>query len=151
MEVRSSAFQDGEIIPVRFTADGKDISPPLSWESVPAGTESLAVVCEDPDAPGGTWVHWILFNLPRDRQQLPAGFSTSSPLPEGVKQGTNDFGKLGYGGPAPPPGRPHRYYFTVYALDAILQVPEGISRSQLEQAIQDHVLAQGEVMGKYGR
>jgi len=147
MQLSSTAFQEGAVIPVVHTGDGQDRSPPLTWSGAPGAAKSFALVCDDPDAPRGTWVHWVLFNLPADQHELPAG----GPLPPGALQGKNDFGKLGYGGPAPPRGKPHRYYFRVYALDTILSLPEGATKPQLEQAMKGHILATGQLMGKYSR
>jgi len=147
MQLSSTAFQEGAVIPVEHTGDGEDRSPPLAWSGAPGAAKSFALVCDDPDAPRGAWVHWVLFNLLADQHGLPAGGS----LPPGARQGKNDFGKLGYGGPAPPPGKPHRYYFRVYALDTILSLPEGATKPQLEQAMKGHILATGQLMGKYSR
>ncbi len=151
LQVKSSAFSHGERIPEKYTADGPDVSPPISWEGVPEGTASIAVICDDPDAPRGTWVHWLIWNIPAESQGLPEGVPPDRELPDGSRQGTNDFGRIGYGGPAPPPGTPHRYYFRVYALDTRLDVPAGARRDALESAMRGHVLAQGELMGTYGR
>lgn len=151
IDVTSTAFQEGQPIPAQYTADGKDVSPPLSWGGVPAGTRSLALVCEDPDAPRGTWTHWVLFNLPADAAGLPEGVPPEAKLPSGAMQGTNDFHKVGYGGPSPPPGKPHRYFFKLYALDTALSLPSSTTRQQLQSAVQGHVLAEGQLMGTYGR
>jgi Raf kinase inhibitor-like YbhB/YbcL family protein len=151
VDVTSTAFREGQPIPAQYTADGKDVSPPLSWGGVPAGTRSLALVCEDPDAPRGTWSHWVLFNLPADASGLPEGVPPEAKLPSGAAQGTNDFRKVGYGGPSPPPGKPHRYFFKLYALDTTLSLPPGTTRQQLQAAVQGHVLAEGQLMGTYGR
>src|SRR5262249_933982 len=107
IELSSTAFREGEIIPKEYTADGKDVSPSLRWGEPPAATKSFALICDDPDAPRGIWVHWVLFNLPVDARELPQGVPTKESLPDGAKQGTNDFGKIGWGGPSPPPGKPH--------------------------------------------
>ena len=151
IDITSTAFQEGQPIPPQFTADGKDVSPPLRFGGVPAGTRSLALVCEDPDAPRGTWSHWVLFNLPADAGGLPEGVPPEAKLPSGATQGTNDFHKVGYGGPSPPPGKPHRYFFKLYALDTTLSLPPGTTRQQLQSAVQGHVLAEGQLMGTYGR
>jgi Raf kinase inhibitor-like YbhB/YbcL family protein len=147
----SSAFREGESIPQKYTADGPDLSPPLQWGEPPAGTRSWALICEDPDAPRGLWVHWVLFNLPADTRRLDEGVPPQGTLSTGARQGKNDFGKLGYGGPAPPPGKPHRYYFKLYALDTLLDLPAGATRAQLLQAMKGHILAEGQLMGRYGR
>src|SRR5262249_55269963 len=117
MQVTSTAFREGETIPKPHTGDGKDVSPPLSWSGVPEGAKSLALICDDPDAPVGDWVHWVLFNLPPETRSLSEGVSGKAGMPKGARQGNNDFKKPGYGGPAPPKGKPHRYFFKLYALD----------------------------------
>ncbi len=151
IEVTSSAIQEGATIPKKYTGDGEDVSPPLAWSAPPAGTQSLALICEDPDAPRGTWTHWVLFNLPADLRQLPEHVPTDPVLKNQARQGKNDFGKIGYGGPAPPKGKPHRYFFKLCALDTALSLKEGATRSQLLQAMEGHVLDQGQLMGTYQR
>jgi Raf kinase inhibitor-like YbhB/YbcL family protein len=152
MELTSTAFQEGAAIPKVNTGDGKDSSPPLRWSGAPGTTQSSALICEDPDAPRKEpWVHWVLFNLPAATQELPEGTPASATLANGAKQGKNDFGKIGYGGPAPPPGKPHRYYFKLYALDTMLDLKEGATKQELERAMKGHILASGQLMGKYGR
>ena len=151
MNVTSTAFQEGTTIPKQCTGEGKDVSPPLKWSEVPAGTKSFAVICDDPDAPRKEpWVHWVLFNLPAETRELAEGASRAG-LPAGAKEGKNDFGNIGYGGPMPPPGKPHRYYFKVYALDTVLDLQEGATKAELERAMKGHVLAEGQLMGKYAR
>jgi Raf kinase inhibitor-like YbhB/YbcL family protein len=145
LKVTSPAFGEGETIPVIYTCDGSDLSPQLDWTSMPQGTQSLALIVDDPDAPIGTWVHWVLFDLSPDLVSLPEGASGTG------TQGTNSFKKLTYGGPCPPKGSPHRYYFKLYALDTLLNLEEGASKAELEKAMQGHILAQGQLMGKYGR
>ncbi len=147
----STAFQEGQPIPVRYTADGEDVSPPLTWTDVPSGTQSLALICEDPDAPRGTWTHWVLFNLLPSAQALEEEVPPQETLPDGSIQGTNDFKRLGYGGPSPPPGQPHRYFFKLFALDTTLRLSPGASRQQVLAALQGHILAEGQLMGTYGR
>jgi Raf kinase inhibitor-like YbhB/YbcL family protein len=147
----TSAFADGQTIPTRYTADGEDVSPPLAWDHVPDGTRSQALLCEDPDAPRGVWTHWVLFNLPPDQRKLDENVAKKPTLPGGAIQGNNDFGKSGYSGPSPPPGKPHRYFFKLYALDAPLNLPAGASRQQLLDAMRGHVLDEGQQMGTYGR
>ena len=147
----SSAFEEGGTIPTEHTADGADASPGLAWGEPPEGTESFAVICDDPDAPMGTWVHWVTFNVPSDARELSVGVPATETLGSGAVQGKNDFGKIGYGGPSPPPGRPHRYYFKLYCLDARLDLPAGATKKQFLRASEDHVLAYGEIMGRYGR
>lgn len=151
MKLTSSAFQEGETIPKPYTGDGKDVSPPLRWSDVPAGTKSFALICDDPDAPVGTWVHWVLFNLPADRTELPEGVPTDKVVLGDARQGTNDFKKIGYGGPAPPRGKPHRYFFKLHALDTTLDLKESATKKDVEAAMKGHVLGQGQLMGKYGR
>jgi Raf kinase inhibitor-like YbhB/YbcL family protein len=151
IEVSSTAFREGEAIPKEFTADGKDVSPPLQWAQPPENTRSLALICEDPDAPRGTWVHWVLFNLPPDTRSLERGLPATETLASGAWQGNNDFGHTGYGGPSPPKGKPHRYFFKVYALDRQLELSAGATREQLLAAIKGHILAEGQLMGRYGR
>jgi Raf kinase inhibitor-like YbhB/YbcL family protein len=151
LSLTSTAFQPGAAIPKPHTGDGADRSPPLRWSEPPPGTSSLALICDDPDAPRGTWVHWVLFNLPAQSRELEEGVPTAGLLGNGAKQGTNDFGKVGYGGPAPPGGNPHRYFFKLYALDTVLDLPAGSSRAQLENAMKGHVLAEGQLMGTYQR
>ena len=151
IELTSTVFQPETTIPKKHTGDGADRSPPLAWSEPPAGTKSLALICDDPDAPRGTWVHWVLFNLPGQTRQLEEGVPTTETLGSGAKQGKNDFGKVGYGGPAPPKGKPHRYFFTLYALDVAVDLPPGATKAQLMDAIKGHILAQGQLVGNYGR
>ena len=151
LQLTSLAFGQGEKIPSKFTGDGADVSPPLAWPVAPFGTRSFTLICDDPDAPRGTWVHWVLFNMSSDQQALDEGVPTTEKLANGALQGTNDFGKIGYGGPAPPPGKPHRYFFKLYALDAVLPLPAGSTKSQLVNAMKGHVIDEGELMGTYQR
>lgn len=148
--VTSTAFSEGGMIPSKYTCDGSDLSPPLSWSGTPAGTKSIALICDDPDAPVGTWVHWVVFNIPSDARGLPEGTTAAKGLPAGAKQGMNDFRKKDYGGPCPPGGT-HRYYFKVYALDTMLQLKEGSTKAELLKAMEGHILAQGQLMGRYQR
>lgn len=150
IKVTSSAFVEGGMIPKQYTCDGKDVSPPLKWEGVPDTAKTIALICDDPDAPMGTWVHWVLFNLPAKVQELPENVPPAKTLPNGAKQGTNDFGRIGYGGPCPPGGT-HRYYFKVYALDCELKLDAGATKAQLLKAMEGHIVAQGQLMGKYKR
>ena len=151
LQVTSSAFEEGGTIPRQYTRDGPDDSPPLAWSGVPAGTQSLALISDDPDAPVGTWVHWVIYDIPPDLTALPEGVAKTDTV-EGIGvQGTNDFRRVGYGGPCPPPGKPHRYYFKLYALDTTLGLGPGATKKDVEQAMQGHILAQGQLMGKYGR
>jgi len=150
-QISTAAFPPGDAIPKKFTCDGRDVSPPLSWTHPPGGTLSLALIMDDPDAPVGTWVHWVLYDLPPDTRELAEGVAKQEPLPGGGRQGRNDFRKIGYGGPCPPPGKPHRYFFKLYALDAKLNLKGSPAKADLERAMQGHILAQAELMGRYGR
>jgi Raf kinase inhibitor-like YbhB/YbcL family protein len=151
MQLTSTAFSEGEPIPAKYTCDGKDVSPPLKLADVPPGAKSLVLVADDPDAPVGTWVHWVLFDLPPATTELPEDLPKTQYLPGGAKQGLNDFKRLGYGGPCPPPGKPHRYFFRAYALDVQLGLNPGISRKEIDRAMEKHILAQGQLMGIYKR
>jgi Raf kinase inhibitor-like YbhB/YbcL family protein len=141
----STAFREGAPIPVKHTCDGPDVSPPLAWRGAPAAAKSFALVSDDPDAPGKTWVHWVLYNVPPTVSQLAEGDSG------GGVQGLNDFRRTGYGGPCPPPGKPHRYFFKLYSLDAPLALTAGATKADVERAMQGHVLAQAQLIGTYGR
>ena len=138
------------MIPPKYTCDDADVSPPLQWSDLPEETETIAVICDDPDAPMGTWVHWVLYNVPANVTELEERISPVETLPTGALQGKNDFGRIGYGGPCPPGGT-HRYFFKVYALNAVLNVQAGISKADLLQAMEGHVLAQSQLMGRYTR
>jgi Raf kinase inhibitor-like YbhB/YbcL family protein len=151
MTISSAAFREGESIPQQFTCDGEDASPPLSWSGVPQAARSLAVICDDPDAPAGTWVHWVLWNLPPSTPSLPGGVPNEGTLPGGIQQGKNSWPLTGYNGPCPPPGKAHRYFFKLYALDSEMTLPDGSGKAALEKAMQDHILAQAQLMGTYGR
>jgi Raf kinase inhibitor-like YbhB/YbcL family protein len=149
--VTSPSFENGGSIPKKFTCDGADVSPELQLAAPPPGTQSLALIADDPDAPVGTWVHWVLFDLPPETKALPEGVAKVDQPPTGGRQGRNDFRKVGYGGPCPPPGKPHRYFFRVYALDAKVSLKPGASRQELDHAMRGHILGTGELMGKYQR
>ena len=151
MEITSAAFQDGETIPTRHTCDGQDISPVLIWSGVPEGTQSFALIVDDPDAPGGTFTHWVIFNIPANTLELEEAIPTGPQLLSGALQGRNDFGRISYGGPCPPPGTPHHYHFVLYALDLTLDLPAGASKVQVLNAMQGHILGQAEVIGSYQR
>jgi Raf kinase inhibitor-like YbhB/YbcL family protein len=151
MQLSSSAFEPGSPIPVQYTCDNSNVSPPLEWTGVPPAAKSLALIVDDPDAPGGTWVHWVLYDLPAASAALPEAVSRTQYAVAGSKQGLNDFGHLGYGGPCPPPGKPHRYHFKLYALDAELPLGPGAKKSQVEEAMKGHVVGQAELMGLYQR
>ena len=151
LELTSAAFQGGQPIPRQYTGDGRNLSPPLTWRDPPAGTRSLALICEDPDAPRGTFTHWVAFNLPAESRELGEGVPAEPTLPNGTVQGTNDFGRAGYGGPKPPPGKPHRYVFQLYALDRPLDVPPGATKAQLLVAMKGHILGEAQLQGTYAR
>ena len=146
MSLTSPAFKGGGTIPRSFTCDGADRSPALDWTGVPAGARSLVLICDDPDAPVGNWVHWVLYGLPASAKGLSEGGAV-----EGAVLGKNSWGRNAYGGPCPPPGKPHRYFFRLYALDAPLALTSGADKAQVEAAMKGHVLAMAELMGTYGR
>jgi len=150
LSLRSKAFEAGGMIPSRYTCDGADISPPLEWSSAPAGTQSFALISDDPDAPMGTWVHWVIFNIPMGARSLPEGISKKERLEDGSLQGVNDFKKIGYGGPCPPGGT-HRYYFRLYALDTSLDLSGTRTKETLLKAMREHILAEAQLMAKYKR
>jgi Raf kinase inhibitor-like YbhB/YbcL family protein len=150
MKIKSTAFEEGGLIPSEFTCDGADVSPPLSWSSVPAGTESLALISDDPDAPVGIWVHWVIYNIPPTAAGLPKVIPGDEKLENGAIQGKSDFGKVGYGGLCPPSGT-HRYYFKLYALDTVLNLEPGATRDQLLKAMDGKILAECQLMGRYKR
>ncbi len=145
MNLTSSAFQNGATIPAKHTCDGTDVSPPLAWQDVPPKTAALALICDDPDAPGGTWVHWVLYNVPGTTMQLREGDSG------GGLEGRNDFRRTGYGGPCPPPGKPHRYFFKLYALRAPLELKSGASKAEVERSMKGAVLTEAQLIGTYSR
>lgn len=147
ISISAEAFKYGDTIPDKYTCMGKDISPELSWTGIPEGTNSILLIMDDPDAPGATFVHWILFDIPATTQKLPVEVQKSKTLNDFSRHGINDFGSIGYGGPCPPPGKPHRYYFRIYALDKMLELLPGTSMSQVDLAIKGHILAKGELMG----
>ena len=151
MELKSDNFKNGKYIPVKHTGQGADVSPQLSWDNVPDRTKSFALICDDPDAPGGEWVHWVVYDIPAFINELDEFAPHNDILDNGIKQGKNDFGKIGYGGPMPPPGRAHRYFFKLYALDDVLGLPAGARKDQLEKAMQGHILAEARIMGLYKR
>jgi Raf kinase inhibitor-like YbhB/YbcL family protein len=151
MDLKSSAFQSGADIPRKHTCDGTDLSPPLRWENAPAGAKSLALITDDPDAPVGTWVHWVIYDLPAGSKELAEGIATSENLSSGAKQGINDFRKVGYGGPCPPPGPAHRYFFKLYALDVETKLKPRATKRQLLDAMKGRILAEAQLMGRYGR
>jgi Raf kinase inhibitor-like YbhB/YbcL family protein len=148
--ITSSVFSEGQAIPTRYTCDGPDVSPDLAWSGVPETAASLALICDDPDAPMGTWVHWVLFNIPADADGLSAEIPSDAILENGARHGKNDFGKLGYGGPCPPGGT-HRYFFKLYALDTQVELDSGSTKAQLLEAMEGHILAEAQLMGTYKR
>lgn len=147
MNLTSTAFQNNATIPSQYTCDGTDISPPLTWQDVPANTKSLVLIVDDPDAPMGTWDHWIIFNIAPSVSSLPENITA---LPPGAIEGTNSFGKTNYGGPCPPHGK-HRYFFKLYALDTTLPLQNNVNKKAVESAMQGHVLAQSTLIGLYQR
>ena len=148
----SAAFGEGAAIPAKYTCDGVDVSPPLSWSGAPAGTRGFALIVDDPDAPAGSWVYWVLYNLPAGVSELPENIAKVESLDlDGARQGRNDFRRPGYGGPCPPPGPPHRYFFKLYALDAPLKLKAGAQKRDVEAAMEGHVLATAQLMGMYAR
>ena len=149
--LRSPSFSSGGAIPMKFTCEGSGISPALQWGEPPARTEGFTLIADDPDAPAGTWTHWVAYDLPATLRQLPEAVPKQAAAPGGGAQGINDFGKTGYGGPCPPPGKPHRYFFRLYALDIKLDLKPGATRQQLERAMEGHILGQAELMGTYKR
>jgi Raf kinase inhibitor-like YbhB/YbcL family protein len=150
INMSSSAFAAEGTIPKKHTCDGADVSPALTWSGAP-GAQSFAIIADDPDAPVGTWVHWVLYDLPGDAKELTENVPKQEQLANGARQGRNDFRKIGYGGPCPPAGKPHRYYFKLYALDKKLGLKPGATKADVESAMQGHILAQGELMGRFGR
>ena len=150
MQITSSVFQEGEAIPSKYTCDGEDVSPPLSWSRVPDGTESFALIADDPDAPGRTWVHWVIYDLPSGLTSLPEGIKAAERPRVGGTHGITDFRRIGYGGPCPPSGT-HRYFFKLYALDTVVDLPPGATKKKLLQAMEGHILAEAQLMGTYSR
>ena len=151
LQVSSTAFGDGEGIAVKYTGNGADESPPLKWSKPPAGTQEIAITCEDPDAPGGTFTHWIIWGIAPKTLSIPEGLPGTETIPTllGAKQGKNDFDRIGWNGPKPPPGTEHHYVFVVYALDAPLKLDAGADKAQFAAALKGHVLAQGTLTGVY--
>lgn len=149
-QMTSTAFAQGGVIPRQYTCDGKDMSPPLQWGEPPAGTRSFALICDDPDAPAGIWVHWVLYNMPAAARSLPEALPATAELPDGSRHGQNSWRRLGYGGPCPPSGT-HRYVFKLYALGTVLDIKPGANKQQLLKAMEGHILGQAELMGTYSR
>jgi hypothetical protein len=151
IELKTTSFTPGGFIPKRFTCEAANVSPALAWTDPPPGTQSFAIIEDDPDAPSGTFVHWLAYDLPAAYHGLPEGLSGNAQMAGGGRQGTNDFSRTGYGGPCPPRGRPHRYFIRLYALDAILNLRPAATRKELEAAMQGHILAQAGLMGRFQR
>lgn len=150
LSLTSSAFSSGDGIPRKYSCDGDDLSPPLAWGDVPQNAAGLVLIVDDPDAPAGTWVHWVLFNIPAETQALLEDVPAEAELPDGSTHGANSWKRLGYGGPCPPGGT-HRYFFKLYALDAQLSLEAGVTKQDVLDAMEGHVLAQGELMGTFSR
>jgi len=150
-KVESQSFRQGETIPAKYTCTGQDVSPPLRWADPPAGTKCFALICDDPDAPMMTWLHWVVYNIPSERTGLPEDVPRAKGLDDGTMQGTNSWRKIGYGGPCPPRGKPHRYIFKLYALNAKLEIGPGADKKSLLRAMEGHILGQAELMGTYGK
>jgi Raf kinase inhibitor-like YbhB/YbcL family protein len=151
LEIQSPAISPGGEIPVKYTCDGPDISPPLRWTDPPVGTKGFALISDDPDAPGGTWVHWVLYGIPPTLRQLSEGLPAKDTVADIGRQGVNDFRRVGYGGPCPPRGPAHRYFFKLYALDVQITLPPRKTKAELLKAIEGHVLGQAELLGRYQR
>ena len=151
LKITSSSFQAGQPIPAEYTCEGADISPALRWSGVPASAKTIALICEDPDAPAGIWTHWVLYNLPAGIMELAEKTPTTPSLPPDARQGTNDFKRTGYSGPCPPAGKPHRYFFKIYALDIAVTLNPGANRQELLHAMEGHVVAAGQITGTYRR
>lgn len=148
LQLSSPAFAGGDLIPPRYAKGNENLSPPLEWGQPPEGTQSFALICDDPDAPGGTWVHWVIYNIPAEARSLPEGVPRDGTLADGSRQGKNSWGHLGYDGPAPPGGT-HRYYFKLYAVDTVLDLEPGATKKEMMEAVEGHLLARGEFMGTY--
>jgi Raf kinase inhibitor-like YbhB/YbcL family protein len=151
IELTTTSFEPGGFIPKRFTCEAADVSPALAWSDPPAGTQSFAIIEDDPDAPSGTFVHWLVYDLPAAYRRLPEALSGNDQMAGGGRQGTNDFSRIGYSGPCPPPGKPHRYFIRLYALDGKLNLRPAATRKELDSAMQGHILAQAELMGRFKR
>lgn len=150
LQLTSTAFQDSSMIPSKYTCDSTNISPQLKWNGAPENTKSYALIADDPDAPGKTWVHWVMFNIPADTTSLEENYSKEAHLPNGAINGMTDFGSNGYGGPCPPSGT-HRYFFKIYALDTMLDLDSSATKPDVLKAMKGHILAEGQLMGKYQR
>ena len=151
LTLTTNAFSPGGTIPRKYTCDGPDVSPGMKWTEAPSGTQSFALIVDDPDAPVGLWVHWVVYDLSATAVGLAENVPKTERLASGGAQGRNDFRKIGYGGPCPPPGPAHRYFFKLYALDAKLSLKPGATKAEIERAMKGHVLAEAQLIGKYGR
>ena len=151
MKLTSSAFTDGGTIPTQYTCDGANLSPPLHWANTPPATRAFALICHDPDATGGDWVHWVIYGIPAHATGLPENMAANDTLADGSIQGVNGNARIGYGGPCPPPGRPHRYVFTLYALDSDPALGPGLAKPDLQRAIHGRILAEAQLIGLYQR
>ena len=149
IQIASTAFTDGQPLPNRHTLDDQNISPDLEWSNVPSSAKSVALICDDPDAPAGTWVHWLVYNLTPSMTGMPEGQPKTLKLDNGAEQGINDFKRAGYDGPRPPPGKPHRYFFTIYALDMHPAIIPGLTGKELRKAMDGHIIAEGRLIGTY--
>ena len=149
--ISSAAFKNGSPIPQRFTCQGDNISPALAWSGAPPGTKTLALICEDPDAPNGTFYHWVIYNIPASERGLAENIAKKDALPNGARQGTNSFEQVGYGGPCPPPGKAHHYHFQLFALDTEVNIPGVVTHDRLESAMQGHIVAEAEIIGTFQR
>ena len=151
LEIKSTAFENEGPIPAKYTCKGEDVSPELNWSGVPGGTETIALICDDPDAPEMTWVHWVIYNIPSDAGGLDEAVPEDKTLADGAIQGMTDFRRIGYGGPCPPLGGPHRYFFKLYCLDTKLELAPGATKKALLAAMEGHILEEAQVMGKFQR
>ena len=151
MQLTSTAFKSGGAIPKQFTCEGKNVSPPLTWTGASANVKSFALIVDDPDAPNGTWVHWVVYDLPATTTELPQDTPKSQSIAGNAKQGINDFKQVGYGGPCPPPGKAHRYFFKLYALDEMLNLKPGATKKEIEKAMTSHIVGTAELIGTYER
>ncbi len=149
--IKSRSFENEGVIPSVFTCDGEDISPDLEWSQPPEGTKSFAIICDDPDAPSKVWVHWVFYNIPSDVRSLPKGVALGEVLKDGSRQGHTDSNTDGYSGPCPPHGKPHRYFFKIYALDSSLEIEGQVTKDKLLKAMEGHILAESQIMGTYKR
>ncbi len=151
LSIKSSAFNDGGMMDAKYTGKGEDMSPSLSWSGAPDGTKSFALICDDPDAPFMTWVHWVIYDIPANVGELPEAVPKEKTLSSGARQGRNDFRKIGYGGPYPPPGGAHRYFFKLYALDTMLNLEPGLAKKELLKKMEGHILEEAQIIGKFKR